>query len=93
MVSGSVFHVLSLSLVLTFAFRSFRIPSTSLGNMILLSFSHSCSRRQVFSLTCSNIMVMGLHQSTVVAGGWTDSRCTEGFVGTGLGLEVGMDES
>ena len=75
MVSGSVFHVLSSSLVLTFTFRSLSIPSTSLGNRMPLSFSHLCSRCRLFSLTCSNVMVTGSHQSP---GGWTDSGCTEG---------------
>ena len=93
MVSGLVFHVLSSSLVLTFTFRSSSIPSTSLGNGILSSFGHSCSRHQVFSSTCSNVTVTGLHQSTVVAGGWTDSGCAEGFVSTGSGLVVDVDES
>ena len=86
-VSGSVFHVLSSSLVLTFAFRSFSIPSTSLRNGMPSSFGHSCSRRQVFSSTCSNVTVTGLHQSP---GSWTDSGCAEGFVGTGSELVVGV---
>ena len=52
----------SLSLALTFVFRLSNIPRTSLGNGILLSFSQSCSRHQLFSSISSNVMVMGLHQ-------------------------------
>ena len=90
MVSGSDFHVLSSSLVLTFTFRSFSIPSTSLGNRMPLSFGHLHSRCWVFSSTCFNVTVTGSHQSP---GGWTESGCTEGYIGMGSRLVVGVDKS
>ena len=62
MVSGSVFRVFSSSLVLTFAFRSFSIPSTSFGNGMPSSFGHLCRRRRAFSSICSSVTVTGLHQ-------------------------------
>ena len=91
MVSGPVFPVL----VLTFTFRSFSIPSTSLGNGIPSSFGHLHSRCQVFSLICSNVTVMGLHQRSGVVGNWDGSGGTDGsygLVGVGLGLIVGVGD-
>ena len=90
MVSGPVFYTFSSSLVLTFVLRSSSMSRTSVGNGTPLFFSHLCRMHCAFSSICSIIMVTGLHQSTVVAGSWTDSGCADGFVGTGLRLVVGV---
>ena len=90
LVSDLVFRALSLSLILIFVFRSLNILRTSFVNGMPSSFGHSHRRHQVFSSICSSVTVTGSHQSP---GGWTDSGCTEGFVGMSLGLVVGVGKS
>ena len=87
MVSGPVFHTFSSSLVLTFVLRSSSMSRTSVGNGMPSSFSHLCRRRRAVSSICSSVTVVGLHQSP---GGWTDSGCTEGYIGMGSRLVVGV---
>ena len=96
MVSGLVLRVFSLSLDLTFIFRTLSISRTSLRNGIPLSFSHSRRRHCVLSSICSSITVMGLHQSVEVVGDSSDFSGKEGpsgLIGMGLGQVVGVDES
>ena len=96
MVSDPVLRVFSSSFDLTFVFRFLSIFRISLGNGMPLSFSHSHSRCWVFSLICSNVMVMGLHQSVEVTGDSSDSggsKVLYCLVGTGLGLVVGAGAS
>ena len=90
MVSGMVFRAFSLSLILTFVLRSSSMSRTSVGNGMPSSFGHLCRRRHAFSLICSSVMVTGLHQSP---GGWIDLGCTEGYVGMGSWLVVGVGKS